>query len=143
MIRLNVGLLDHALGQRGDVGKSCGAAIPAHRLSTADCISSILARLSVVARYRLRQAELRRRVSVSGGVDDSRAKIEEMQSALKAGVQVIAAPQLFPTPPRWPSAMVEEATFNRIIGSWNLAPEPGQSWTQSEPPFRPQVVTVT
>ena len=40
---------------------------------------------------------------------DSRAKIEEMQSALKAGVQVIAAPQLFPTPPALAERMVEEA----------------------------------
>jgi protein-L-isoaspartate O-methyltransferase len=40
---------------------------------------------------------------------DTRAKIEEMQSALKAGVQVIAAPQLFPTPPALAERMVEEA----------------------------------
>jgi len=40
---------------------------------------------------------------------DTRAKIEEMESALKAGVQVIAAPQLFPTPPALAERMVEEA----------------------------------
>ena len=40
---------------------------------------------------------------------NTRAKIEEMQSALKAGVQVIAAPQLFPTPPALAVRMVEEA----------------------------------
>jgi protein-L-isoaspartate O-methyltransferase len=40
---------------------------------------------------------------------DTRAKIEEMQSALKAGFQVIAAPQLFPTPPALAERMVEEA----------------------------------
>ena len=40
---------------------------------------------------------------------DTRAKIEEMESALKVGVQVIAAPQLFPTPPALAVRMVEEA----------------------------------
>jgi len=40
---------------------------------------------------------------------DTRAKIEEMESALKAGVQVITTPQLFPTPPALAERMVEEA----------------------------------
>ena len=40
---------------------------------------------------------------------DTRAKLEEMLSALKAGVQIIAAPQLFPTPPALAERMVEEA----------------------------------
>ena len=54
---------------------------------------------------------------------DTRAKIEEMQSALKAGVQVIAAPQLFPTPPALAERMVEEADI--LPGHCVLEPSAG------------------
>ena len=54
---------------------------------------------------------------------DTRAKIEEMQSALKAGVQVIAAPQLFPTPPALAERMVEEADI--LPGHSVLEPSAG------------------
>jgi len=54
---------------------------------------------------------------------DTRAKIEEMQSALKAGVQVIAAPQLFPTPPTLAERMVEEADI--LPGHSVLEPSAG------------------
>jgi protein-L-isoaspartate O-methyltransferase len=54
---------------------------------------------------------------------DTRAKIEEMQSALKAGVQVIAVPQLFPTPPALAERMVEEADI--LPGHCVLEPSAG------------------
>ena len=54
---------------------------------------------------------------------DTRAKIEEMQSALKAGVQVVAAPQLFPTPPALAERMVEEADI--LPGHSVLEPSAG------------------
>jgi protein-L-isoaspartate O-methyltransferase len=54
---------------------------------------------------------------------DTRAKIEEMQSALKAGVQVITAPQLFPTPPALAERMVEEADI--LPGHSVLEPSAG------------------
>jgi protein-L-isoaspartate O-methyltransferase len=54
---------------------------------------------------------------------DTRAKIEEMQSALKAGVQVITAPQLFPTPPALAERMVEEADI--LSGHSVLEPSAG------------------
>ena len=54
---------------------------------------------------------------------DTRAKIEEMESALKAGVQVIAAPQLFPTPPALAERMVEEADI--LPGHSVLEPSAG------------------
>jgi protein-L-isoaspartate O-methyltransferase len=54
---------------------------------------------------------------------DTRAKIEEMQSALKAGVQVITAPQLFPTPPALAARMVEEADI--LPGHCVLEPSAG------------------
>jgi protein-L-isoaspartate O-methyltransferase len=54
---------------------------------------------------------------------DTRAKIEEMESALKAGVQVIAAPQLFPTPPALAERMAEEADI--LPGHSVLEPSAG------------------
>jgi hypothetical protein len=54
---------------------------------------------------------------------DTRDKIEEMQSALKAGVQVITAPQLFPTPPALAKRMVEEADI--LPGHSVLEPSAG------------------
>jgi protein-L-isoaspartate O-methyltransferase len=54
---------------------------------------------------------------------DTRAKIEEMESALKVGVQVIAAPQLFPTPPALAERMVEEADI--LPGHSVLEPSAG------------------
>jgi protein-L-isoaspartate O-methyltransferase len=53
----------------------------------------------------------------------TRDKIEQMQSALKAGVQVVAAPQLFPTPPALAERMVEEADI--LPGHSVLEPSAG------------------
>ena len=53
----------------------------------------------------------------------TRAKIEEMQAALKTGVQVITAPQLFPTPPALAERMVEEADI--LPGHSVLEPSAG------------------
>jgi protein-L-isoaspartate O-methyltransferase len=57
------------------------------------------------------------------GREDIRDKIEQMQNALKAGVQVIAAPQLFPTPPALAERMVEEADI--LPGHSVLEPSAG------------------
>jgi len=54
---------------------------------------------------------------------NTRDKIEQMQSALKAGVQVVAAPQLFPTPPALAERMVEEADI--LPGHCVLEPSAG------------------
>jgi protein-L-isoaspartate O-methyltransferase len=54
---------------------------------------------------------------------NTRDKIEQMQNALKAGVQVIAAPQLFPTPPALAERMVEEADI--LPGHCVLEPSAG------------------
>jgi protein-L-isoaspartate O-methyltransferase len=55
------------------------------------------------------------------------AKIEELKATLRAGVQVVSAPQLFPTPPELAARMVEEAEIepgHRILepsaGTGNL-----------------------
>jgi protein-L-isoaspartate O-methyltransferase len=54
---------------------------------------------------------------------NTRDKIEQMQNALKTGVQVVAAPQLFPTPPALAERMVEEADI--LPGHCVLEPSAG------------------
>ena len=61
---------------------------------------------------------------------NTRDKIEQMQYALKTGVQVIAAPQLFPTPPALAERMVEEADI--LPGHSVLEPSAGSRVKSNE-----------
>jgi len=57
------------------------------------------------------------------GREDIRAKIEQMQTTLQTGVQIIAAPQLFPTPRELAARMVAEADI--LPGHSVLEPSAG------------------
>jgi len=56
-------------------------------------------------------------------VDETRTKIDALRESLKAGVQVVSAPQLFPTPPELAARMADEADLQP--GSDVLEPSAG------------------